>query len=67
MVIRVDVTNDDCDVYCWQPLITTTDETYLLRPTWYLMLMGSAAEASMRPYLTSICRVCSWMNSLTAL
>jgi len=28
---------------------------------------SSAAEAFMRPYLTSICRVCSWMNSLTVL
>jgi len=29
--------------------------------------MSSAAEAFVRPYLTSICRVCSGMNSLTAL
>jgi len=38
-----------------------------LQFTWYLMLMSSAAGAFMRPYLTSTCRVSSWMNSLTVL
>jgi len=31
------------------------------------MLMSSAAEAVMRPYLTGICQVCSWTNSLSVL
>ena len=31
------------------------------------LLMSSAAEAFMRPYLTRTYRVCSWMNSLTVL
>ena len=43
---------------------TSTIYLHLLVLVQYLMLMSSAAEAFMRPYLTRTCRVCLWIRWL---